>query len=173
VVVPGWALLSTVTIMENQELTNRNSSNRSTRAPQLRPATKGVRRRIGGNHGNGKPFAKGQNSHNGAVHRRGRDRIPRGTMRLLYQTIWDDDGTLLASLEEGDNRFRAFLIRGFFWAVTHRNPLLAILAAETIADRLEGRPVRMQPTVEYPQAIFYRSDVGVLGGPSIIDTHHE
>lgn len=69
------------------------------RAPKQRPASTGARTRRGGNHGNGKKFASGKNSHSDEPTRRSVDLIPRGTVSLLYQTIFDDDGTLAASLD--------------------------------------------------------------------------
>ena len=89
------------------------------------------------------------------MHQRGPDRIPRGTIISLYQAIRDDDGTLEASLR-GETSFRARAARAFFRAVDDvENPRVALLAIETLADRVEGRPVQKVEGLVLPQAVFY------------------
>src|SRR5882724_3378008 len=65
----------------------RENGRRKTRA-----ASKGPKRRSGGNHGNGKrtQFKPGQNSHTGGVFRRGPDQIPRGSATLMFRVIAAD-----------------------------------------------------------------------------------
>ena len=76
---------------------------------------------------------------------------------MLYRALLDDDGSLEPSLQ-GDDSFRARIILGFFRAMEDpENPRLAILAAETIADRLEGRPVQKAEALVIPQPIFWRA----------------
>ena len=144
--------------MAKQRLPGRNSSKSLTpQNGQARSPVKGVRRRTGGNHGNGKRFKPGTNSHDGKVHRRGPDRIPRGNVTSLYRTVLDDDGTLLRSIAK-DPSFRAKLMRGLFrCAEDTENPRNAVFVAESIADRLEGRPTQKVEAVNFPQAVFYRA----------------
>ena len=61
-----------------------------TPARKGRPASKGPKKRVGGNHGNGKKFQPGSNSHDGAVFRRGPDDIPRGSATLMFRVIPSD-----------------------------------------------------------------------------------
>jgi hypothetical protein len=68
-------------------------ANEKARRPRdkKRPLSKGPRRRRGPtNHGNGKKFEKGQNSHDGTVFRRGPDTIPRGSGLLMLRTVMLD-----------------------------------------------------------------------------------
>lgn len=130
------------------------------RKPKPRPASKGPRQRRPSSKpppaDNAGHYPPGHNSHTGETHRRGPDLIGRGTVSSLYTTLLNDDGTLEASLQ-GDNRFRALLAMSFFRAVKDvENPRLGPLAAETIADRLEGRPVQKVEGIVFPQAVFYR-----------------
>src|SRR5437867_2535346 len=53
----------------------------------MRPVSKGPKKRVGGNHGNGKKFQPGSNSHDGQVFRRGPDQIPRGSGLLMLRVI--------------------------------------------------------------------------------------
>jgi len=61
-----------------------------TPARKKRPASKGPKKRVGGNHGNGKKFESGTNSHDGEVFRRGPDQIPRGSATLMFRVIAAD-----------------------------------------------------------------------------------
>lgn len=88
--------------------------------------------------------------------RRGPDLVARGTVVSLYRTILNDDGTLERSLKK-DTSWRAHAARTFFKAVKGRSPRVGILAVETIADRLEGRPVQKIEGITYPQAVFYET----------------
>src|SRR5216110_1146473 len=117
--------------MAKQPLPRRNSPrSRTSRIGQARSPVKGVRRRSGGNYGNGKPFKPGTNSHNGEVHRRGPDLIARGTVSSLYRAVLDDNGTLEASLV-GDTRLRARLLKGIIRCIDDaKNPRSALFAAE-------------------------------------------
>src|SRR5436309_3222367 len=85
--------------------------------------------------------------------RPGPDILPRGSSKLLYRTLLDDDGTLLKSVK-GDESFLTQVIRTFFDAV--KDPRTAILAFEAIADRLEGRPVQEVKQSGGSIAVFYQ-----------------
>ena len=111
---------------------------------------------MGANHGDDDQFKPGSNSHDGAVHRRGPDLIPRGTVTSLYRAILNDDGSLEASLK-GETRLRARLLRAMIRCIDDtENPRTAVYLAETIADRLEGRPVQNVEGLVIPQPIFWR-----------------
>ena len=58
---------------------------------------------------------------------------------------------MLASIAQ-DSSFRAQLARAMFDGVKE-SPRVAVLVAEAIADRLEGRPI--QKVEGLPQAVFY------------------
>jgi hypothetical protein len=90
-----------------------------------------------GGRGPGRRFRKGHNAHGDEVFRRGPDLIPRGSVDLLFRTLLDDDGGLKRELKR-HRTFRHKLALGFFRAAEH--PRTAILVADRIADRLEGRP---------------------------------
>ena len=58
----------------------------------------------------------------------------------------------------GDTRLRARLLKGIIRCIDDaKNPRSAVFAAETIADRLEGRPVQTVKAESWPQAVFYEA----------------
>ena len=123
---------------QRQQLSKRNTA--KAQAPSRR-----------GNNGNG--ASTRFSSDHQPQRRRGPDILPRGSIKLLYRTLLEDDGTLEQSLK-GDRRFRAQILRGFFAAA--KSPRTAILAAEAIADRLEGRPVQEIKQSGGSCAVFYQ-----------------
>ncbi len=129
------------------------------RGPKQRPRPAGPRKRRYGGGGPGRPFRPGTNNHNSQVFRRGPDRIPRGTIDLLYRTILNDDGDLAAELLAPKLKdkllpFRRALARSLILAAN--DPRQALAAAETIACRLEGRPVQKFEAGVETCAVFYQ-----------------
>src|ERR1043166_1799796 len=102
-----------------------------------RPASAGPRKRRYGGGGPGRPFKPGANSHSGAVFHRGPDRIARGTITALYQTLVNDDGDLAKELLSIPSTtklpLRAALARSML--LSANDPARAPGVAETFADR--------------------------------------
>ena len=74
--------------------------------------------------------------------RRGSDRLPRGSVKLLYRTLLDDDGTLAKSLK-GDTSFRAQVMRSFLAAAL--KPRTAMIAIELIAVARHQKARELRP----------------------------
>jgi hypothetical protein len=109
----------------------------------------------------GRPFKPGMNSQTSETFRRGPDRIPRGTITSLYRTVWDDDGDLTAALLApglvgkllpARRALARAMIRGANGTVGE-----ALKIAETIADRLEGRPVQKVAAEGSHLTVFYKT----------------
>jgi hypothetical protein len=107
-----------------------------------------------GGRGPGRRFRKGHNAHGEEVFRRGPDLIPRGSIDLLFRTLLDDDGGLERELKRYTS-FRHQLAHGFFRAAEH--PRTAILVADRIADRLEGKPTRRTEKRDIRHTIIYKA----------------
>lgn len=146
------------------------------RRPKPRPASKGPRKRRPSpkpSTGNPGHFQPGENSHTGERFVRGPDVLPRGSVSSLYRTILDDDGTLEASIAT-DRSFRAEIARSFLRAARDTESARSgLYAIETIADRLEGRPVQKVEAVNFPQAVFYRQGDPVPAGVAAPETKAE
>ena len=127
---------------------------REKRQSKKRPASAGPRKRIGGNHGNGKStqFKPGENSQNGHVFRRGRDDIPRGSATLMLKTIaLDKRQTIYDSL-----------------ATLVESPSGALAFIRELADRTEGKPTQKHE-VAVPRVTVFApadpADQGASGPP--------
>src|SRR5437879_4867946 len=124
-----------------------------------RPASAGPRKRRYSGGGRGRPFKPGTNSQTGAVFRRGPDLVPRGTMTVLYEALFNDDGNLaqeLLAIPEGAKvPLRTALARSLL--LSAHDPARALGVAETIADRLEGRPVQKVSTEGSHLTSFYKA----------------
>lgn len=114
--------------------------------------------------GNGEHFQPGQNSTTGEVHRRGPDLIPRGSIKLLYTTLLNDDGTVARSLAREAAAYkkrkeplplRVQLAVSLLKAST--SPGAAMALSEQLADRLEGRPTQRVISTIAKRTIFYKS----------------
>lgn len=72
----------------------------------------------------------GANSHDGTVFRRGRDHIPRGSMRLMARVVQLDQ--------------REAIYEGLVHLTTtaKKNPKVFLKAVEFLADRTEGKPTQ-------------------------------
>ena len=102
--------------------------------------------------GKGRPFAPGQNSHDGTVHRRGKDLYPR-KMGLFYQCLLEDDGSMAKEIKrDKSGRLLARLGRSYLKAAD--DPRLALMLSEMFADRLEGKPVQLVHVQERRTTIF-------------------
>lgn len=66
---------------------------------------------------------------------RGADRIPRGSVKMLCQTLMDDDGSLEESLD-GDTSFRARVAKSVLKAAD--DPRLVMKVVESMSTILEG-----------------------------------
>ena len=122
---------------------------REKRQSKKRPASAGPRKRIGGNHGNGKStqFKPGENSQNGHVFRRGRDDIPRGSATLMLKTVAHDG--------------RADIYRNLRKLVT--KPMGALAFVRGLADRTEGKPTQKHE-VQVPRVtVFEAAEPGAPG----------
>jgi len=75
----------------------------------------------------GKPFQAGNNSHDGEIFQRGRDRIPRGNIPLFYKCILSD---------ENETLYRQ-VIRGI-----RSDPRFALEFLERAGNRIDGLPVK-------------------------------
>ena len=110
----------------------------------------------------GKAFAKGANSLNGEVFRRGVDLIPRGSVSSLYTMVLNDDGELARVLgrekglkDQPARAARVMIAQSLLRAI--RNPARILKALEQIGDRLEGTPVKKVETVGRRSVVFYNS----------------
>ncbi len=151
---------------EKQRVAERNGpvvhKPQKSRSPSEGPRKRG---RLPNEHNAKKPgsFQRGRNSHTAEPHRRGPDRIPRGSVRLLFRTLLDDQGDLEQMLE-GDESIRANILRLYARAIREAamssDPAVmrsGMAAVNDIADRLEGKPVAKVDAQVYPQAIFYQA----------------
>lgn len=68
------------------------------------------------------------------------DRIPRGSVRILFKTVLEDDGTLERDLR-GETSFRARAARMMLRNV--EDPKFGMAIIEKIGDRLEGKLVQV------------------------------
>ena len=127
---------------------------REKRQSKKRPASAGLRKRIGGNHGNGKStqFKPGENRQNGDVFRLGRDDIPRGSATLMLKTVAHDG--------------RADIYRNLRKLVT--KPMGALAFVRGLADRTEGKPTQKHE-VAVPRVTVFApadpADQGASGPP--------
>ncbi len=117
---------------------------REKRQSKKRPASAGPRKRIGGNHGNGKrtQFKPGENSQNGDVFRRGPDDIPRGSATLMLKTVALDG--------------REDIYQNLRKLVT--TPMGALAFVRELADRTEGKPTQKHELVRPRMTIFEQAD---------------
>jgi len=122
---------------------------REKRQSKKRPASAGPRKRIGGNHGNGKStqFKPGENSQNGHVFRRGRDDIPRGSATLMLKTVAHDG--------------RADIYRNLRKLVT--KPMGALAFVRGLADRTEGKPTQKHEVAVPRVTVFAPADPAAQG----------
>ena len=112
-----------------------------------RPVSKGPKKRVGGNHGNGKKFQPGTNSHTGETFRRGPDDIPRGSGLLMLKTVaLDKRQTIYDSL-----------------ATLVESPSGALAFIRELADRTEGKPTQKHE-VQVPRVtVFEAAEPGAPG----------
>ena len=110
----------------------------------------------------GKAFAKGANSQNGEVFRRGVDLIPRGSVSSLYTMVLNDDGELARTLgrektlkDQPARAARVLIAQSLLRAI--RSPARVLKALEQIGDRLEGTPVKKVEQVGRRSVVFYNS----------------
>ena len=139
----------------------------SAMAQKPRPASKGPRKRRGGNHGNGErtQFKSGTNSHDGTVFRRGPDVLERGSVLGIQRALLnDEDGALADEVRKSKNRtLRILLAQAFLLAA--EDPRLALLLAVDLRDGLEGKPVQTIRTQVSRQTIIYRAGDPPPGTP--------
>jgi len=113
-----------------------------TPARKKRPASKGPKKRVGGNHGNGKKFQPGTNSHTGETFHRGPDDIPRGSVNLLLKVVLHDKREALY-----ENLSKLC-----------ETPAGALKFAELAGDRLEGKPTQKHEVLPPRQTVFEQAD---------------
>lgn len=115
-------------------------------------------------------FKPGTNSQSGEVFRRGPDLIPRKGMRALFAMLADADARTVRMIEKDKGpSYRVLLAKAYVKAAKAKNPRLAMLAAEQLADRLEGKPVQSVHVQERRTTIFQgppgESPSGATGPP--------
>jgi len=103
-----------------------------------RPASKGPKKRVGGNHGNGKKFQPGTHSHTGETFRRGPDDIPRGSITLIFRTVL---------LDKRQNIYDQL-------CELTSTPMGALAFCREADDRIEGKPTQRHEVGPVRQAIF-------------------
>ncbi len=100
-------------------------------------------------------FKPGTNSQSGEVFRRGPDLIPRKGMHALFAMLADADARTVKMIERDKGpSYRVLLAKAYVKAAKAKNPRLAMLAAEQLADRLEGKPVQSVVVRERRTTIF-------------------
>jgi hypothetical protein len=125
------------------DLPSKKAQALSARSPKKRPASKGLKKRAGGNHGNGarSQFRPGQNSHTGEIFRRGPDTIPRGSGLLMMKVIAADKRQMIYEQLE---RFVS-------------TPRGAFEFIKDFADRTDGRPTQKHE-VSAPRTTIFQKD---------------